>query len=120
VIGAGGFVGEASIQVPEENDLELRRLQRKAYPLAELTDVYVHPLRRGRGWAKTLAAWAVTYAQYHRLDLVLRVLPYGTRKLCNGTTVQLMSQAELTAFYASFGFKVTKADPAIMVYRCRS
>lgn len=94
VIGAGGFIGEVSlVAVPPE------------YPAlnvsarcALLTDFYVHPLRRRRGWGEALLTAALQHADKHAIDLVLWAQPHGTRK--HGR----LNASQLVALYSSHGF----------------
>ena len=45
-VGEGGFIGEASLVHMDE--FEVRAHRRKGRFICELTDVYVHPMRRGQ------------------------------------------------------------------------
>lgn len=107
VMGSGGFIGEASLAVPDE---ELARHTRKGVQLLELTDVYVHPLRRRNRWAHALLETATTHADAEHIDLVLRTIPYG-----KGDTLDWQ---RLAALYAQYGFRPRKCDPRQMVRRC--
>lgn len=107
VLGSGGFIGEVTLQtVPAERpDLELR----KGSTLA-LTKLYVHPLRRGKGWATTLINHATAHADASLLTLVLWTAPYGTR----GRT-----KVELATIYGKHGFEFIGESTTEMVrYPC--
>lgn len=119
VVGAGGFLGEASVvEVPALN-ADMYRTARPAVRLLELTDVYVHPLRRGRGWATRLLQSAVDWADGAGVDLVLRACPYGPLADRGGRALTRLDSAALAKFYVSYGFRPRKGDLHIMVRRCR-
>lgn len=118
-VGSGGFIGEVTLLTVDETNYDLHLTRRKSVPLLELTDLYVHPLRRGRGWAQELLTTAVEWADAHQTDLVLRTAAYGPHKDRNKRPVPRMTKEELQVFYARFGFKSRKADPCIMVRRWR-
>lgn len=101
----------------DDLNYDLRLPRRKSTPLLELTDMYVHPLRRGRGWAQELLNTAVTWADTHQTDLILRAAAYGPQKDRNKRPMPRLNKAELRVFYARFRFKSHKADPCIMVRR---
>ena len=109
VIGAGGFIGEASL-ITADPTLKLPA----GMQACELTDVYVHPMRRGNGWARAVVETALAHADAHRWMVVLRVAAHGKRGRWGALTPD-----QLRTFYGSLGFKSTKADPDIMVRRVR-
>jgi GNAT superfamily N-acetyltransferase len=77
VIGAGGFIGEASITPVTKRDV-LAYCQ-KDRPLAFLSDVRVHPLRRGRGWSDKLLRAVTRHCDRNGIDLWLYAKPFGPR-----------------------------------------
>jgi GNAT superfamily N-acetyltransferase len=106
VIGAGGFIGEVSLA--QASYCEASTFSRKGVRCVVLTNLYVHPLRRGNNWADSLMRQAVAYADRHQLDLVLTVKPHGPHPRA--------SRRALEEFYLKFGFE---AGPlASMVRRC--
>jgi GNAT superfamily N-acetyltransferase len=113
--GSGGFLGEVSLVEPDEWDA--KTYARKGVELLEMTDVYVHPLRRGRGWARELVQTAILHADKEGLDLFLRTIAYG--KTQHRRRWGALSTEELAAFYAKFGFKARKDDPRVMVRRVK-
>lgn len=101
-IGAGGFIGEVSLRSVADDD---------AYTGAdvELTDLHVHPLRRGRGWGRELVQCALAHAQRRRWVVFLRAVPYGSKPA---------SLRQLIAFYKSCGFKqLRRGDDREYVWR---
>lgn len=112
-VGEGGFIGEASLIEMDPMEVTLHR--RKGRFICELTDVYVHPLRRGQGWARIVVQAAIEHADAQGWDIFLRVVAYGKK-----TGKQKLSTEELTAFYGRCGFVARKADPRCMVRRWRA
>lgn len=112
-LGVGGFIGEASVVEPSE---DLEAFKRKRRRLLELTDVYVHPLRRGLGWAAALVRSAVQWVNSRGIDLVLRAQPYGPTADRNKRKFSKMQEAHLIEFYAGFGFRLCVRN--VMVSRC--
>lgn len=113
MVGEGGFIGEASLAEISEEDY--RRVARRGRYVCELTDVYVHPLRRRLGWAREVVRVALDYADEEEWDVFLRVVEYGTTgKWGRASTEQLIK------FYASMGFTQLKADPREMIRRYRA
>ena len=74
----------------------------------ELTNLYVHPLRRGRGWANELLSTAKEFAYDNNWNLFLRAVPYG-KDPCE--------VEQLIALYKRHGFKSTRRDPREMLLR---
>lgn len=105
-IGKGGFIGEVSLQQLSEWDLYVRGRDQRAY--CELTNLYVHPLRRGQGWARILMETALQHAQARDWPVFLRCVPYG---------IEPSDLQRLMAFYRSYGFKSTRRDPREMVLK---
>lgn len=115
-VGKGGFIGEASLVHMDE--LEVRIHQRKGRFICELTDVYVHPMRRGKGWARSVVQAAIEHADAEGWDVFLRVVSYGTKSAKGGR--RKLAPEELMAFYGRFGFVSRKAAPRCMVRRWRA
>lgn len=113
-VGEGGFIGEASLIELEEPEVRLH--MRQGRYLCELTDVYVHPLRRGQGWARTVVQAALAHADAQGWDVFLRVVAYG-KKAARGK--RKLATEGLTAFYGRCGFVARRADPRCMVRRWR-
>jgi GNAT superfamily N-acetyltransferase len=111
-VGKGGFLGEVSLYTLAEDTAAY--IPRKGVTCLELTDLFVHPQRRGRGWATELLTTATKYADDTATDLFLRVVSYGK---VSGASVEA-----LTALYAAHGFKpFRRYDPSgrEMVRRAR-
>lgn len=85
-MGAGGFIGEVSL-------LELRE------GVVELSNLHVHPLRRGKGWSRVLVQTALDYADEQGWRVWLRITPYNNPTL---------DEHALRRFYAGFGFKLVR------------
>ena len=90
MIGAGGFIGEVSIVTTDRADADV-----------ELTDLFVHPLRRGRGWASDLVDAALAFCSRKGWSVILRARPHGRERL---------SRPALVRFYAAKGFVSTDDD----------
>lgn len=106
-IGEGGFVGYITVSVPTGPVLDVV----KATPLLEVTDLYVHPLRRGQGWAGQLMQHATDYADRKGATLAL----YVSSK---GYTTPGRPYEALKAFYRGFGFRtVPVRNPDKLTYR---
>lgn len=103
-VGAGGFIGEVSLFHLSEYDLYV--CKRYKYTFVELSNLHVHPLRRGRGWADTLMHAAIAHAEENAWGLFLRCVPYNK---------PLLTADELIAFYKRYGFKSTRNDPREML-----
>jgi GNAT superfamily N-acetyltransferase len=115
VVGEGGFIGEASLI--ELSVDEHRRYSRRGRFICELTDVYVHPLRRGRGWARVVVEAALDYADAEGWDVFLRVVTYGKDSQRGPHRLDVES---LIAFYGRLGFVGRRDDPRCMVRRWRA
>jgi GNAT superfamily N-acetyltransferase len=112
-IGSGGFIGSVSvIPVPSA---EVLGAVKKRRPLMFLTYLFVHPLRRGRGWGGELVAAATAWADAEGIDLWLYARPYGHAR--GRRTVE-----QLVAFYRAHGFRPIEGagHRNEMVRRCRS
>lgn len=108
IIGAGGFIGEVYLcEPPPEAGPDLRRR-----PMLFMTDLWVHPLRRGRGWASELLHAATTWADSRRIDLWTYVLRFDDRP-------SAMSVGRLKALYEGRGFRPTgrKIPEPVLVRR---
>jgi GNAT superfamily N-acetyltransferase len=97
VVGNGGFKGQVLLCHPTEAICSFVR-PRQGVKLIEVADLYVHPLRRGSGWARELMSAALEYVDIKCLDVALRVAPHGSRSATP-------TPDALKRFYASFGFK---------------
>lgn len=116
VVGAGGFIGEVSFYPAPEEALHLKRRGR---PLWFLNDLYVHPLRRGRGWSNRLMCAALAHADDHKADVWLYAKPYGPRRTKDGRPVGRMEQEKLALFYTEWGFDLLSLKPVMeMLRRC--
>jgi len=93
-IGKGGFIGEVSLFELAEADMYVKGRSKRTY--VELSNLYVHPLRRGRGWARELLKVAIAHARQNNHVVFLRAVPYGTAPHTLG---------DLLALYARYGFK---------------
>lgn len=85
VIGSGGFIGEVSIID------------------GTLTDLYVHPLRRGKGWGHKLMRKAVKWADKGGLRLKLRVHPFGKQTVRSAR--KIAPREGLINLYKQYGFR---------------
>lgn len=106
VIGNGGFIGEVSLFVLAESDHYIKGRSQRHY--VELSNLYVHPKRRGRGWARELLTVAIQYAREREWIIFIRAIPYGKD---HGEL------DELLATYRRYGFRSRKSDPREMVLR---
>jgi GNAT superfamily N-acetyltransferase len=95
VVGNGGFKGQILLCHPTDAICSFVQ-PRQDVPLIEVADLYVHPLRRGAGWASELMRAAIEYVDSRRMDVALRVAPHGPKK---------PTPDALKRFYASFGFR---------------
>lgn len=107
VIGAGGFLGEVTLRTVDSP----WPFKRSAVRTVELTDLFVHPARRGKGWSRELLRVATTYADVRQLDLILRVCAHGKKRgPGNNKLIQL---------YESFGFVQSLAYQKHMTRRVK-
>ena len=97
-MGAGGFMGEVRLD-PIVDPVVLRKVQR-GRPLLFLTELYVHPLRRQKGWANELIRTCTAYADTAGIDLWLYAYPFG-----NG---ERMTVKQLVTLYGTHGFRPIK------------
>lgn len=102
-VGKGGFQGNLWLTKPTAELVtslpDLANLQRPAYVVHGLL---VHPLRRGKGWARILVETAQHYARAVDHDLYLWVEPY-TASTGSKPTV---TKRQLQAFYRRLGFSL--------------
>ena len=118
-LGQRGFIAEASLVAMDP--YEAKVYMRGAVPIVELTDVYTHPLRRGRGWARSCAQAALDHADDNGWDVFIRVgVAYGPDADKNAKQFQRLNDMELLAFYKSLGFKARADDPRTMARRYRA
>lgn len=66
------------------------------YPAWVIYGLYVHPLRRNKGWGSMLMEMAQEYATVQGHDLFLYVIPYGNTRA--------KTKRQLQHFYRAFGF----------------
>lgn len=92
VVGTGGFIGEATLERDSNDNDDLR----KAAFEFTLTNVFVHPLRRNRGWGHQLMRTVCAFADHNGFQLRLIVMPHGVG--------EHLDRAALEAFYAGYGF----------------
>lgn len=76
----------------------------------EITDLYVHPSCRGRGWARMLMWQAIDHCHTWELRVCLRVRPHGKKS---------PPLTALAGFYRELGFVESKGptDEMWMVLR---
>lgn len=106
VVGEGGFIGEVSLYELSEQDVHVRGRDKRHY--VELTNLHIHPLRRGRGWADSLITAALRYARRNGYCVFLRCVPYNKPRV---------KVAGLISLYGKYGFKSLKHDNREMVRR---
>jgi len=105
-IGGGGFIGEVSLfELGEYDDYVARKAGSACVMLSNL---HVHPLRRGRGWGRILVETALAHAQKKGWCVFIRVVPYNDSTL---------DAAGLTEFYKSLGFKSMRHDKREMLWK---
>ncbi len=105
-IGAGGFIGEVSLFELSIEDEYVRHGSKAIY--VELSDLHVHSMRRGLGWAHLLVSAALQEAQRQGWRVFLRAIPYNKPTL---------NRDALIAFYRGWGFKSTKLDEREMIWK---
>lgn len=101
-IGAGGFIGEVTLRAITSANVVNK--VKKERDLMFLTNLFVHPLRRGRGWAQALLQTATTYADRSGVDLWLYARPYGCTRTKAGR-VHRLAEDELRRLYRRHGFR---------------
>lgn len=106
VIGRGGFIGEVSLFELSQNDAHVRGRDRRVY--VELSNLHIHPLRRGRGWSHVLLRAALAHAAARGWCVFLRTVPYNK---------PTMNEELLRKLYRGYGFKSLRGDPREMVLR---
>lgn len=91
----------AVVRCGEDTTMKIFRLawggifaQAVVTPDGELTDVYVHPFIRKKGYAHEIMRMVIAYANRNKMTLRLRVQSYGK-----------MRNRALYEFYARYGFK---------------
>lgn len=105
VMQEGSLSGEVSLMVPTNDQ---RTHTRTAYgDVLELSNLYVDPRRRGRGWAAILMQAACSHADREGINLILSVRPYGKKP---GVPAELLSK-----WYERFGFE---EYGGVMVRKC--
>lgn len=102
-VGAGGFIGEVTVRPVTDPDV-LRAVQRPGVPLLFLTELFVHPMRRGRGWSHALLQAAIQHAAAEGADLWLYASPYGSKR-AGHRSVHRPTTEELEALYSRHGFR---------------
>lgn len=80
--------------------------------MLELTDLWVEPKARGRGWGVELLRAACAWADDNHADLFIRVVAYG-RERPRAEVVDLMK------FYSRAGFVSRRSDQREMVRKWR-
>lgn len=106
-VGRGGFIGEVSLCELLPMDANIKGNSTRTY--VELTNLHIHPMRRGQGWATVLIRAALQHADERGWVVFLRCIPYN--KPCITTT-------GLCKLYRQHGFKSRKTDPREMVRPC--
>lgn len=82
--------------IEHEDGVEVGQIViRKAGSKYNLTDFYVAPKYRRKGYGKKLLKKAMAYADKKGLELTLRIAPYGK---------EAMSRNKLITLYRRFGF----------------
>lgn len=105
-IGSGGFIGEVTLFELAPEDGYIRGRDSRTY--VELSNLHVHPLRRGRGWSRKLLRAALAYARARDWCVFLRTIPYNK---------PAMDARMLAALYRRYGFRATRYDSREMVLR---
>ena len=106
IVGAGGFIGEITLEAMTATDHYIRGRDKRVY--VELTNLHIHPLRRGKGWSDILIRKALGHAQQRGWCVFLRCVPYNKPH---------MKADDLIAFYSRYGFKSLRGDRREMVLR---
>lgn len=107
-IGEGGFIGEVSLFELSDEDQYVRHTSARKY--VELSNLHIHPLRRGLGWSDSLLIAAISYARARNWTIFLRAIPYNKPH---------MSADRLVAYYKCYGFRSRARDPREMVLKCK-
>lgn len=106
-VGTGGFMSHITIALPSGPVLEVARKVD-----LEIVELYVHPLRRGQGWASLLMHKACTYSTRQGATMGLRAQPEGY-----GCPRDALAYGALKQFYGGFGFRtVVIKDPTKLTY----
>lgn len=105
-IGHSGFIGEVSLFELAESDMYIRHTSKRTY--VELSNLHIHPLRRGQGWADSLMVAALRYARQRGWVVFIRAIPYNKPR---------MTTDDLIAFYRRYGFRSRRSDEREMVLK---
>jgi ribosomal protein S18 acetylase RimI-like enzyme len=103
VIGDGGFCGY--IQTGEaDKDVWHNWESYLGTPLVQVDILYVHPLRRGQGWADELMQKAIRYFDSKGIPMCLRAYPYELSRPYRRNRSR-STMRKLAAFYRQYGFE---------------
>jgi GNAT superfamily N-acetyltransferase len=94
--GGGGCLSEVTLTGPIEGPLQL-------------TDLFSHPNRRGKGGAGRVVAEALRFAEQRGYDLWLRIRPHGRSGL---------RRDALATFYMRRGFEPSATAPHLWERKC--
>lgn len=108
-IGEGGFIGEVSLFELSNEDAYIKGRSQRVY--VELSNLHIHPLRRGKGWSDSLMHAAMQYARARGWVVFIRAIPYNKPRI---------KLERLIAFYERRGFKSTKRDRREMLCRTKA
>lgn len=104
-VGHGGFVGWLTIESPKADWVpSLPALAHLARPAWVVSGLYVHPKRRGKGWAHQLVEIAQSFARVQAHDLYLWAQPFGGQPD--------RTKRQLQRFYRKHGFNRVGQDAA--------
>lgn len=110
-LGNDNFFSFIRLARPKGVVLEVVPMSKKR-PLVEVIDFFVHPERRGRGWANRLMNSACEWADKQGAALVLRACVEG-----RAPNTKRMTYRQLKKFYNRFGFRtVPVRDPNQLTY----
>lgn len=102
-IGHGGFCGHIIVSVAPDCITDF--VKPRGRTLAQIEDLYVHPLRRTYGWGARLMGQAVREADRQGWDMALRACPHGPKAVA-GKPVPFKPLPKLLDFYRQFGFRL--------------
>ena len=94
-----------------ELDSSMTDLYRLKGGWLSLTNVYVHPFIRGRGYGQRIMEQVITYADKEGVGLLLQIRPYSRWKR--------MRTEQLREWYATFGFRWRGDNIMTRRARCR-
>jgi len=102
-IGAGGFCGYLELVTPASTP----RFTLPVPPeTALLSVVYVHPLRRGKGWGDALMARALGYCDRYGVAVASWASPIPEpARTRDGKRLHRLEFDRLMAWYESYGFR---------------